>query len=201
MELIKENKPSLKKRYKIIPMVLFILGIILTCISMDILYTFKEKEQDILLTGYLVDEFQSNHIPINFSTVYVIVKHGKSIMHKWFPDNTFGLMDLLAIGYVESCYNPDTVGTSGEVGLFQILRPGESLKRLKLNKEYDFYDIPLNIEMCAEMLKQKYDSNGKKDYQLTIIAYNGSSTYWPKFIRIKKIVDKARLRLHKDLTL
>ena len=63
MELIKENKPSLKKRYKIIPMVLFILGIILTCISMDILYTFKEKEQDILLTGYLVDEFQSNHIP------------------------------------------------------------------------------------------------------------------------------------------
>ena len=38
-------------------------------------------------------------------------------------------------------------------------------------------------------------------YKHAIIAYNGSETYWQKFIRIKKIIDKASYRLNSNATL
>jgi len=192
---------SHRKWYKITTWITGIICFVSIVYAIHTRSEFGQRSRDVKLTMYLVGEFKNEHMPVNAVSIYRIIRSGKSIVKKYFPNHEFSLNDVLAIGYVESCYDPECVGKAGEVGLFQILRPGESLKRLKMNKEYDFFDVPLNVEMCVEMLKQKYESNGRKDYQATIIAYNGSSTYWPKFIKIKKIVDRASHRLNYEMEL
>jgi len=192
-----------KKWYKISAYSFAAIAVGCILITVHTTRSISQRTKDIRYAFYVASEFEQEHIAVNPISIYKIIECATPLIDKYFTKHEFGLNDILAIGYVESCYRPETVGKAGEVGLFQILKPGESLTRLKKNKEYDFFDIPLNVEMCVEMLKQKYDHEklGKHDYQSTIIAYNGSYTYWPKFIRIKKIVDKASHRMNNELNL
>ena len=194
-----------KKRYKIVTIVSSIICVISIIFSIYNYNKFYSKDKDIKFAFYIADEFERSNINVSPSVIYSIIKCTRPIINKYFNKREFGLNDVLAIGYVESCYRPETIGKAGEVGLFQILKPGESLNRLKKNKEYDFFDIELNVEMCIEILRQKYDHPklGKSNYQETIMAYNGvgNKIYWSKFISIKKIIDRASFRLNNALEL
>ena len=158
---------------------------------------FQSKKQDIRYAFVLSEEFANNGFSVGTSVIYEIIKEGRPIVNKWFKKKEFNINDILIIGCIESSYRCEAVGSCGEVGLFQILVPEESLRRIKTTKEYDFYDIPLNIEMCCDMLNQKFV--WKKNRKDAIIAYNGSVLYWDKYKRIKKIVDAASHRMNYKL--
>lgn len=202
---MEENKGSNMKRYKIVTIVTSILCVIAIIFATYSYNKFYSKNRDVKFAFYIANEFDQVNIAVPPSIIYEIVRYSRPLITKYFHNHEFGLNDILAIGYVESCYHPETVGKAGEVGLFQILKPGESLNRLKKNKEYDFFDIGLNVEMCIEMLRQKYDHPklGKSNYQETIMAYNGvgNKIYWSKFLSIKKIIDRASFRLNNELKL
>ena len=196
-----------KRIYKTVTGTAIGIALLVSIVSYYVVQSYKQKDRDRNFAAYIVDEFDANNIPVNYNTIYQIIRQGQPIVKKYFSKRQFNIKDVLAIGYVESCYHCDVVGSCGEVGLFQILDPDTSLSRMahvssdsiKGNKEYDFYDIAMNVEMCCDMLNEKLI--WKKNYKHAIIAYNGSETYWQKFIRIKKIIDKASYRLNSNATL
>ena len=84
---------------------------------------------------------------------------------------------LLAVTvYRESACNPKALGTSGEIGLAQVL-PRVWLEELReaeiIYEEEDLWDSETNLRAGAYILKQHYEDTGGSLYR-TFRKYNGS---------------------------
>lgn len=116
---------------------------------------------------------------------------------KYFPDEQFSKQDFIALAMVESNFNLYEVGTSGEVGIFQIMQ-GAIPRTIK-----NPFEIRTNTRLCMKVLGWKWEEQG--DYKKAIIAYNGvvrsrknhgawNEKYWRLFQKRKTVLNNLGIK-------
>lgn len=127
-----------------------------------------------------------------------VIEHAlKAIDHTlptYFPNGPFTSEDFIAIAMLESDFHQYEVGTSGERGIFQIMK-----HNVKGKKSWEYaFDIDLNTKLAMKVMKWKLDEcHG--DYKTAVIAYNGivrrhgkiNERYWRTFLKHKEIVHEV----------
>lgn len=101
--------------------------------------------------------------------------------------------DLAAVGWVESRWKPDAVGSSGEVGIMQILpSTGEWIAQaMGLDTPYDLSDPATNIAFGAFYLRILMNEEGSMDRALA--SFNGGPMAWDrKPVSTRGYVDRVR---------
>jgi soluble lytic murein transglycosylase-like protein len=107
---------------------------------------------------------------------------------KYFPNGPFTRQDFIALAMAESDFHQYEVGSSGEVGVFQIMRAN-------ISKGIDNpFELNINTRLAMKVLRWKFEEH--KDYKKAIIAYNGlvyrkgklSEKYWKAFQKRKTIL-------------
>lgn len=78
---------------------------------------------------------------------------------------------LHALAYVESRYNVNATGTSGDSGLCQII-PKWNRDRMKRLGVTDIYDPYSNVLVCADILKYNQSAKYGNDIRFMLMAYN-----------------------------
>ena len=78
---------------------------------------------------------------------------------------------LHALAYVESRYNVNATGTSGDSGLCQII-PKWNRDRMKRLGVTDIYDPYSNVLVCADILKYNQSTKYGNDIRFMLMAYN-----------------------------
>lgn len=112
---------------------------------------------------------------------------------RYFLDNQFTRQDFIALAMAESDFHQYEVGSSGEVGIFQIMKV--NIPKVIENP----FEPNINTRLAMKVLKWKFKEH--KDYKKTIIAYNGlvyhkgklSERYWRSFLRRKEILAKLEI--------
>lgn len=113
---------------------------------------------------------------------------------KYFPNGEFSRQDFIALAMIESNFHQYEVGSSGEVGIFQIMK-----SNISKNIENPF-EININTKLAMKVLRWKYEECS--DYKKTIIAYNGlvyrkgklSEKYWKAFQKRKVLLEEMEIR-------
>ena len=107
---------------------------------------------------------------------------------RYFPDNQFTRQDFIALAMAESDFHQYEVGSSGEVGIFQIMR-------VNISKAIENpFEPNVNTKLAMKVLRWKFEQH--KNYKKAIIAYNGlvyhkgklSERYWRAFQKRKEIL-------------
>jgi soluble lytic murein transglycosylase-like protein len=100
--------------------------------------------------------------------------------------------DLAAVGWVESRWQADAIGSSGEVGIMQILpSTGRWIADYMGLERYDLADPATNIAFGAAYLRLALNREGSMDRALA--AYNGGPNGWDhKPISARGYVDRVR---------
>lgn len=78
---------------------------------------------------------------------------------------------LHALAYVESRYNVNATGASGDSGLCQII-PKWNRDRMKRLGVTDIYDPYSNVLVCADILKYNQSAKYGNDIRFMLMAYN-----------------------------
>ena len=78
---------------------------------------------------------------------------------------------LHALAYVESRYNVNATGVSGDSGLCQII-PKWNRDRMKRLGVTDIYDPYSNVLVCADILKYNQSAQYGNDIRFMLMAYN-----------------------------
>jgi hypothetical protein len=110
---------------------------------------------------------------------------------KYFPNKQFVRQDFIALAMLESDFHQYEVGTSGEVGVFQIMKM--HIPKYIRNP----FDISINTRLAMRVLRDKFEEH--RDYKKAIIAYNGivrlkrkhgawSEKYWNSFQARKELL-------------
>lgn len=110
---------------------------------------------------------------------------------KYFPNGPFTREDFIAIAMLESDFHQFEIGTSGERGIFQIMKI-----HVKSEKSWErMYGIDLNTKYSMIIMRDKYQK--RQDFRKTVIAYNGYvvnkrgqliAKYWRLYLKHKEIV-------------
>lgn len=113
---------------------------------------------------------------------------------KYFPNGPFNREDFIAIAMLESDFHQFELGTSGERGIFQIMK-----QHVRSEKTWEkMYNIDVNTSYSMKIMLDKY--NERKDFRKTIIAYNGYvvnrrgqliTKYWRTYLKHKEIVHEV----------
>jgi hypothetical protein len=143
------------------------------------------------LAGLLVDALAEENAKVNFFDMVKVVESSQKYT-AMLSSCPFTYKDLLAIGWLESDFKIDAVGTHGEHGIWQILAWKKYLGQIH---RWDSYDIDTNCCMAVMELKDKYADKG--NYRDALIAYNGwviqegevRTTYYNAFMTRKHKVD------------
>lgn len=110
----------------------------------------------------------------------------------YFPNGPFTREDFIAIAMLESDFHQYELGTSGERGIFQIMK-----HNVKGKKAWDqAFNIDLNTKLAMKVMSWK-SVEQKGDFKKTVIAYNGvvkhhghvNEKYWRTFLKHKHIVE------------
>ena len=113
---------------------------------------------------------------------------------KYFPNGEFTREDFIAIAMLESDFHQFEIGTSGERGIFQIMKIHVKGEKTWAN----MYNIDLNTKYSMIIMKDKM--RVRKDLRKTIIAYNGYvinkrgqliTKYWRSYLKHKEIVHEV----------
>jgi hypothetical protein len=143
------------------------------------------------LAGLLIDALAEENARIDFADMVKIVESSQKYA-AMLSSCPFTYKDILAIGWLESDFKRDAVGSHGERGIWQILAWKQYLSRIH---RWDAYDIDTNCCMSVMELKDKYADKG--NYKDAIIAYNGwvikdgevRTTYYNAFMTRKHKVE------------
>lgn len=110
---------------------------------------------------------------------------------KYFPNGPFTREDFIAIAMLESDFHQFELGTSGERGIFQIMK-----HHVNSEKTWErMYNIDVNTKYSMKIMSDKFAE--RKDFRKTIIAYNGYiinkrgqliTKYWRTYLKHKEIV-------------
>jgi soluble lytic murein transglycosylase len=101
--------------------------------------------------------------------------------------------DIAAVGWVESRWQADAVGSVGEVGPMQIIpSTGEWIaQQIGLDTPYDLSDPATNIAFGAAYLRMLLNQEGSMDRALA--SYNGGPNAWDhKPISTRGYVERVR---------
>lgn len=116
---------------------------------------------------------------------------------KYFPEQQFSKQDFIALAMVESNFHQYEVGSSGEVGIFQIMK--HSIPKSIDNP----FEIRTNTRLCMKVLSWKWAE--QHDYKKAIIAYNGvvrmkkqggawNEKYWRMFQKRKAVLNSLGIK-------
>lgn len=110
---------------------------------------------------------------------------------QYFPNGPFTREDFIAIGMLESDFHQFELGTSGERGIFQIMK-----HNVKSEKTWArMYNIDVNTSYSMKIMLDKFQE--RKEFKKTVIAYNGYvinkrgqliTKYWRTYLKHKEIV-------------
>jgi hypothetical protein len=128
----------------------------------------------------------------------VIEKTLEAIDHTlptYFPEGPFTREDFIAIAMLESDFHQYELGTSGERGIFQIMK-----HNVKGKKTWErAYNIEVNTQLAMKVMSWKHQEH-PESLKMTVIAYNGivhdrrgrlNEKYWRTYLKHKKIVESV----------
>jgi hypothetical protein len=118
--------------------------------------------------------------------VAVVLANINRELPRYFPKGPFTAADIVAIGMVETRFNPRSIGTSGERGVFQVMP--------YYGKGRNLAELSLNTRLCLKILAGKYREH--PDRRRAVIAYNGyivrhgklRENYWRLFCRQRALL-------------
>jgi hypothetical protein len=139
------------------------------------------------LAGIIVEHMGKAGMKANYFDVVKIIECSQK-----YVSAPFMYTDLLTLAWIESNYDPKTIGKHGERGVWQILAWQSRLKELSAS---DAFNIDTNCRMSVLELQEKYSN--RKNVKDAIIAYNGwivrdgavMQAYYNIFTTRKKIVE------------
>jgi hypothetical protein len=108
------------------------------------------------LAGLLVDSLAEENAKVNFFDMVKIVESSQKYAAA-LSSCPFTYKDILAIGWLESDFKIDAVGTHGERGIWQILAWKQYLSQIR---RWDAYDVDTNCCMATMELKYKFETKG-----------------------------------------
>jgi hypothetical protein len=152
--------------------------------------------QDFIGAKRIVKYYKSLGTKVHVEVVEETMKAVDRYLPKYFPNGPFTRQDFLAMAMAESSFHQYEVGSSGEQGIFQIMR-----MHIPKSVENPF-GIRMNTRLAMVVLREKYTKHS--DYKKAIIAYNGvvvrrktkkwSERYWVVFQAKKVVLNKLEIK-------
>jgi hypothetical protein len=153
-------------------------------------------DQNKIIVDKIAIYYQSCHTKVNKKVVGSVLKAIDKYLPRYFSDGEFTKQDFIALAMLESNFRQYEVGTSGEVGIFQIMKI-----HIPDSVENPF-EIYINTKMAMKWMHHTYHKH--KDYKKAIIAYNGivklkkqkgawNERYWDVFQIRKKLLTEMQV--------
>jgi soluble lytic murein transglycosylase-like protein len=184
------NKKQRRSQMKtILCTTLLIVGLVITDGSGSSEKVLTADDQYATYTEKLVVYYQSVGKKVNPKIIEKTLRVIDYYLPKYFPNGEFTRHDYIALAMLESNFNQYEVGSSGEVGIFQIMR-----MHVPSTIENPFH-VSVNTRLSMKVLRWTYQRH--KDYKKAIIAYNGivksktgdwNERYWKAFQIRKKLL-------------
>lgn len=139
----------------------------------------------------IVEYYKGTGDAVDVTTVEQTLNAIDKNLPRYFPKQQFSRQDFIALAMLESEFNLYEVGSSGEIGVFQIMQSAIP-RRIK-----NPFEINTNTRLCMKVLGWKWSE--QMDYKRSIIAYNGivrlrhrhgawNETYWKRFQKRKTVL-------------
>lgn len=129
----------------------------------------KDKDYDLAVK---LTEFAYKHGEHpRFHNVALIVKESRRQEKVCLP-GIYNMEDYISLAFVESQFDPFTIGSAKEIGTWQILDWRKEMYKLRASNPFD---ISVNGDMMCSVLKEKYRIHRK--YKKAMQAYNGISIF------------------------
>lgn len=178
---------------KLISVVMMLLSIQSVCVPAEQVAADSYKTEALKIQSYyqtMVNQGDKKFVP-DARVIEHVLRAIDTQLPNYFPNGPFVREDFIAIAMLESDFHQFELGTSGERGIFQIMKV-----HVRGEKTWErMYNIDVNTKYSMKIMSEKY--NERKDFRKTIIAYNGYvinrrgqliTKYWRTYLKHKEIV-------------